>query len=229
MNDTELLTEILGAVRELAERVERIEATVRENCNAANRILAKRQRDRERIAAQRAEAKNVALQIECRATKETEAEIRELPPTPPIENKGEEKENDNKNKNPRVRACVRHSIPSLEEVREFAAKRHSKVDPEYFYNYYKAKGWPLEDWKAAFAIWEKNNYSRSRLPPESEDEPTIAYTAEDWSLCRERCANCTGGCCSANVQVPPDKRPDHPIPPEECPHFKAKGAAIVQL
>ena len=222
MNDTELLTEMLGAVRELAERVERIEATVRENCNAANRILAKRQRDRERIAAQRAEAKNVALQIECRATKEKEAEIRNVPPTPPLKNKGEEKENDNKNKNPRVRACVRR--PTLEAVREHARSRNSKVDPEYFYNYYKAKGWPLEDWEASFAIWEWNDYSRSRLPSEEEEKPAVAYGESDWALCRERCANCTGGCCSANVQIPPDKRPDHPIPPEECPHFKTKKA-----
>lgn len=45
-----------------------------------------------------------------------------------------------------------------------------------------------------------------------------------WELCDERCANfCADGCPKCkHWSIPPQLR-ERPIPPEQCPHFKAKG------
>lgn len=43
-----------------------------------------------------------------------------------------------------------------------------------------------------------------------------------WELCEERCANYVAGFgCKCKVRIPPALQP-RPIPPEECPLFKAK-------
>ena len=43
-----------------------------------------------------------------------------------------------------------------------------------------------------------------------------------WELCDERCANYVAGFgCKCKVRIPPALQP-RPIPPEECPSFKAK-------
>ena len=50
------------------------------------------------------------------------------------------------------------------------------------------------------------------------------WTAEDWTLCRERCANSKeGGGCMVGEKIPPDKCAEHPRPPEECAKFKARA------
>lgn len=48
-------------------------------------------------------------------------------------------------------------------------------------------------------------------------------TPEMWELCKERCVNVTDdGCgCVCGIKIPPDRRPDNPYPPENCPKFKA--------
>lgn len=54
-----------------------------------------------------------------------------------------------------------------------------------------------------------------------------AYTASDWILCRERCAEYRDGGCAAGVAVPPEHSPA-PFPPEECRHFSniEQGKAV---
>ena len=55
-----------------------------------------------------------------------------------------------------------------------------------------------------------------------------AYTASDWILCRERCAEYCDGGCAAGVEVPPEHSPA-PFPPEECRHFAniERGKAVM--
>lgn len=55
-------------------------------------------------------------------------------------------------------------IPTLDEVRTYVSTTGSEVDPEYFYDYYRARGWmmggsQMTDWKAAVDSWGKNNLS----------------------------------------------------------------------
>lgn len=51
--------------------------------------------------------------------------------------------------------------PTLEEVKEYAQQRSSKVDPVRFHAYYEARGWmvgnsKMKKWEAAFQLWERN-------------------------------------------------------------------------
>ena len=182
MNDTELLTEMLGAVRELAERVERIEATVRENCNAAKILTSRRERHRVYMANLRSTTKDVNSQQCVISQKETEAEIRELPPTPPIENKGEEKENHDFYDNLRAHTHVYvapmkatrrieeeiydiHTPPSLEAALHFGKlhKIRRSIVREWwnFENKYghwldKATHEPMSNWHIVLYGWKKN-------------------------------------------------------------------------
>lgn len=45
-----------------------------------------------------------------------------------------------------------NSPPSLDEVTQFALEINSKTNPEKFFWYYQANGWPL-DWKSKFHEW----------------------------------------------------------------------------
>ncbi len=50
--------------------------------------------------------------------------------------------------------------PTVEEIKTYCAQRSSPVDPERFYDYYKARGWcmgkdTVRDWKALLRNWEK--------------------------------------------------------------------------
>lgn len=52
-------------------------------------------------------------------------------------------------------------IPSLDEVKQYAKKRNSKVKPERFYYYNQTRGWTdkngqiIKSWKALFKLWEQ--------------------------------------------------------------------------
>lgn len=54
-----------------------------------------------------------------------------------------------------------------------------------------------------------------------------AWKPEDWQLCAERCANCTGDGCSKGIKTPPACG-QPPQPPEECRAFKsaAQGEGV---
>ena len=143
--------------------------------------------------------------------------------------KGKDKENNNHHNRARARVSVfAGEIPSLEEVKAECERIGSDVDPEVFWNYYSAKnkGWPKE-WKSALVVWTKNGNPRGRIraaAPAAEQPVRRSYTASDWCLCAERCANFRDGRCSCGVTVPPDKDPVRQTPPEECRGF----AAVVQ-
>lgn len=51
--------------------------------------------------------------------------------------------------------------PTIEEVREHAAAKKSRVDPETFLAYHEARGWmlgkvPMKNWRSAWVTFEKN-------------------------------------------------------------------------
>lgn len=58
-------------------------------------------------------------------------------------------------------------IPSLDEIKRFAERRKSKVNPERFYNYNQTRGWTnkngqvIKDWKSLFKMWEQTERSGS--------------------------------------------------------------------
>ena len=80
-------------------------------------------------------------------------------------------ENKNKNKNkreniladkPPKRTRKIFQIPSVEEISEYCKQRSNNIDPQYFYDYQKARDWILSngkrmvDWQATIRTWEKN-------------------------------------------------------------------------
>ena len=194
MNDTELLTEMLGAVRELAERVERIEATVRENCNAAKILTSRRERNRLRMVNNRAEQKYVRAQTDVRAQKEKEAEIRDIPPTPPIENKGEEKEKVLECITARAReeesigeSMVINVTPTLETVLKYVQLHGDCYTEEEARDWYKFEserafwldnnGEPIKNWVRAmdFYIRNKRKEEKREKQRDEEHERKMAY------------------------------------------------------
>ena len=62
-------------------------------------------------------------------------------------------------KPPKTRAFV---PPSVEEVRAYCMERGNNIDPQYFVDYYEARGWmigknKMKDWRAAMRTWEQRN------------------------------------------------------------------------
>ena len=60
-------------------------------------------------------------------------------------------------------------IPEREEVETYCRERKNGIDPEYFFNYYAAKGWkvgqdPIQDWRAMIRTWERRDAQRSSGP-----------------------------------------------------------------
>ena len=52
--------------------------------------------------------------------------------------------------------------PSVEEVRAYCLERGNNIDPQYFVDYYEARGWmigknKMKDWRAAMRTWEQRN------------------------------------------------------------------------
>ena len=59
--------------------------------------------------------------------------------------------------------------PTIEQVTQYCNAKNSKVDPQRFFNYYKAKGWTvggetMQDWKAMVDCWEQSENSKSQAP-----------------------------------------------------------------
>lgn len=79
----------------------------------------------------------------------------------------------------------RFVAPSLEEVRSYCEERHNGIDPQYFIDYYEARGWKyargvqIKSWKACVRTWErrsaaydrpKQNSTPSARPAQPHDE-----------------------------------------------------------
>lgn len=60
------------------------------------------------------------------------------------------------------------SKPSFEEVSAYCQQRNNNIDVQYFFDYYESRNWqlannlPMEDWRAAIRIWERNERKREK-------------------------------------------------------------------
>ncbi len=130
----------------------------------------------------------------------------------------------------------RNDIPSLEVVLASCdATGVSKTYARWWHGQMAASGWVTTkglridnmNWRANLCSWyRKQDPKELRAAEEAEQarqktRALVVVKPEDWNLCKERCANCTGAGCSAGVKVPPDKIPGWQIPPEQCPKFRA--------
>lgn len=75
--------------------------------------------------------------------------------------------------------------PTVDEVRSYCEERNNGIDPQYFLDYYEARGWEfsngrkVKDWKACVRTWErrsaaydrpKQNCTPSTRPAQPHDE-----------------------------------------------------------
>ena len=52
--------------------------------------------------------------------------------------------------------------PTIKEIKEYCSERGNKINAEYFFDYYEAKGWlvgkgKMKDWKAVIRNWERKD------------------------------------------------------------------------
>jgi len=79
--------------------------------------------------------------------------------------KEKEKEKD-KDKDKESKQQKRFKPPTTAEVAAYCQERNNGIDPEYFVNYYAARGWELKpgqkvkDWRACVRTWENHNKER---------------------------------------------------------------------
>lgn len=84
-------------------------------------------------------------------------------------------------KPPKTRAFV---PPSVEEVKAYCLERGNNIDPQYFVDFYEAKGWMLgknkmKNWKAAVRTWEQRESKKEKELSEF-DKRTQEYEALGW-------------------------------------------------
>ena len=81
--------------------------------------------------------------------------------------KEKEKEKD-KDKDKKREPQKRFTPPTTAEVADYCKGRNNGIDPEYFVNYYAARGWELKpgqkvkDWRACVRTWEMHDKERGR-------------------------------------------------------------------
>lgn len=72
--------------------------------------------------------------------------------------------------NERVGTTKGFAPPTLDNVREYAHQRKSKLDPDKFFDRNEAAGWmvgkyKMKDWRAAFRYWERTERPRGNSRP----------------------------------------------------------------
>lgn len=89
--------------------------------------------------------------------------------------------------------------PTVEEIRIYSFDIASRVDPEYFFDYYESNGWmvgknKMKDWKSAFRNWskkEQNKNSNGFKTKRQQHEEGLLRLAEDVRISAERARNLT--------------------------------------
>lgn len=82
------------------------------------------------------------------------------------------------------------SKPSLEAISAYCKQRNNNIDAQYFYDYYESRNWllannlPMEDWRAAIRVWERNERrdkskdTKEGIPPAQRPETQIFTSIE---------------------------------------------------
>ena len=119
-------------------------------------------------------------------TEKEEAEKRDIPPTPPIERKGEEEKDEGVIP---ARARRRFVPPTLDEVRAYCEERKNGIDPEEWWNFYESKNWmigknKMAKWKSAIVTWERmrrESGSSARFAPRPASHTAVVVRhADNW-------------------------------------------------
>lgn len=131
----------------------------------------------------------------------------------------------------------RMDVPTEDAVAEIASTAMG-VGADYarwWHREMTARGWTNTDgtrvhngnWRPTLKSW-RNRASGDELAEAREYASQLARKRQRaekppiWTLCAERCANCGGNGCQKGRKTPPEEL-EPPIPPQECPDFKAKG------
>lgn len=90
-------------------------------------------------------------------TEQTESKL-------PKEKEKEKEKEDKKESDPQKR----FTPPTVAEVAQYCQERKNGIDPQYFVDYYAARGWVLnngkkvKDWRACVRTWENHDKERGR-------------------------------------------------------------------
>lgn len=131
---------------------------------------------------------------------------------------------------------TRADVPALSEVETVATSLMCipKYYAAWWYRQMVAADWTNTDgspvdhrnWRPTLRAWhnrakpgELEQARRESMSPDRAAGRT--YGPDEWSLCAERCAHCTGTACGQGEKTPPQAR-KRPQPPEECPKFAAR-------
>ena len=163
--------------------------------------------------------------------KEERTEKENLPPTPPIREKGKKEET--LPVGSAARAHARGDVPSLEEA--LAASPIVGVPLSYirwWHNEMTARDWTSTDgrsigrlnWRAVLRAWYLHGDAKEIAAAKELERaraPVCRSNPKDWILCIERCAHAANGCCRRGITTPPQLQ-SRPHPPEECRLFSGK-------
>lgn len=96
--------------------------------------------------------------------------------------KEKEKEKE-KEKNKSVIPLKRFTPPTVDDVALYCRERGNSIDPQYFIDYYAARGWELKpgqkvkDWKACVRTWEQHDKDKGK----KKTVPAQDYGQRDYS------------------------------------------------
>ena len=74
------------------------------------------------------------------------------------------------------KSLTRFIAPTPDEIQQYIESIKSHVDPDYFYDYYSARGWELKpgqkmkDWKAVIRTWERREKNGRAGNPVSKND-----------------------------------------------------------
>ncbi len=186
-------------------------------------------------------ATKTATETATESVTEKEKEGKERPsPQTPYREKGPEKESAlTLTGECGARAHVRGDVPGLNVV--LSACEPMGV-PDFFAKWWyaemQARDWMTtggkhidnRTWRPTLRTWflkadsEELERAREYVAERGKAQKLLSFTAKDWVLCKERCANFKGKSCGAGIAIPPEKFAAFPHPPDECPKFKALAA-----
>ena len=136
-----------------------------------------------------------------------------------------------------ARTCVstRTDVPSLDTILALCDDMGVLKDyARWWHNEMRIRDWMTSggkridnsNWRAILRGWytkagvEEIAHARDFVRKRGEAKRLLAILPKDWILCEERCGRFKAGACSAGIKIPPEKLV-YPMPPEECPRFKA--------